>query len=473
MPKSRIKIKRPVNHDKIEISTQEMNGLFPEEPKKKIQDNAPLSERMRPNTLDEFVGQKHLVGPGKSIRILIENNEPVSMILWGPPGVGKTTLALIIANSVKADFIQLSAVSSGVKDVRDAINKAEYNLKNTGKKTILFIDEIHRFNKAQQDSLLQSVEKGIITLIGATTENPSFEVIPPLLSRCRVFILEELNEDDFLFLIDNALKNDVELSKKKIEIENKDILIQFSAGDARRLLNGLELAIKLQKPSEVTDESSYETGVIKITNEILKEAFQTKYAKYDKNAEEHYNIISAFIKSVRGSDPDAAVYWMARMLIGGEDPKYIARRMIILASEDIGNADPYALTLATSAFTAIDYIGMPEAQIILAQAATYLASAPKSNSAIIAIGQANSAVEKLPAYGVPIHLRNAPTKFMKGLGYGRDYKYSHNYEESFEIQDYLPEEIKDHIYYHPSDHGEEAKIKERLNKLWGDKKKRD
>jgi putative ATPase len=464
MPKSRLKIERNVSNDKIENNMQEMNGLFPEEPKKKIKDNAPLSERMRPKTLDEFVGQQHLVGPGKSIRILIENNEPVSMILWGPPGVGKTTLALIIANLVKADFIQLSAVSSGVKDVRDAIAKAEFNLKNTGKKTILFIDEIHRFNKAQQDSLLQSVEKGIITLIGATTENPSFEVIPPLLSRCRVFILEELDKDDFLFLLDNALKNDVELSKKKIEIENKEILIQFSAGDARRLLNGLELAVKLQKPDE--------NDVIKITNEILKEAFQTKYAKYDKGAEEHYNIISAFIKSVRGSDPDAAVYWMARMLKGGEDPKYIARRMIILASEDIGNADPYALTLATSAFTAIDYIGMPEAQIVLAQAATYLASAPKTNSAVVAIGQANSDVENLPAYGVPIHLRNAPTKFMKGLGYGRDYKYSHNYEESFEVQDYLPEEIKDNIYYHPSDHGEEAKIRERLNKLWGEKKKR-
>jgi putative ATPase len=464
MPKSRLKIERNVSNDKIENNMQEMNGLFPEEPKKKIKDNAPLSERMRPKTLDEFVGQQHLVGLGKSIRILIENNEPISMILWGPPGVGKTTLALIIANSVKADFIQLSAVSSGVKDVRDAIAKAEFNLKNTGKKTILFIDEIHRFNKAQQDSLLQSVEKGIITLIGATTENPSFEVIPPLLSRCRVFILEELDKDDFLFLLDNALKNDVELSKKKIEIENKEILIQFSAGDARRLLNGLELAVKLQKPDE--------NDVIKITNEILKEAFQTKYAKYDKGAEEHYNIISAFIKSVRGSDPDAAVYWMARMLKGGEDPKYIARRMIILASEDIGNADPYALTLATSAFTAIDYIGMPEAQIVLAQAATYLASAPKTNSAVVAIGQANSDVENLPAYGVPIHLRNAPTKFMKGLGYGRDYKYSHNYEESFEVQDYLPEEIKDNIYYHPSDHGEEAKIRERLNKLWGEKKKR-
>lgn len=471
MPKLRSKIKRNIEPEQVEDNTEEMNGLFAEEqPRKAKNTNEPLSERMRPKTLDEFVGQKHLVGPGKSIRILIEKNEPVSMILWGPPGVGKTTLALIIANSVKADFIQLSAVSSGVKDVRDAITKAEYNLRNTGKKTILFIDEIHRFNKAQQDSLLQSVEKGIITLIGATTENPSFEVIPPLLSRCRVFVLEELTYDDFEFLIDNALSKDKELSSRKIEIENKNILIQFSAGDARRLLNGLEFAVKLQKPEEA---DTNETGVIKITNEILKEAFQTKYAKYDKGAEEHYNIISAFIKSVRGSDPDAAVYWMARMLKGGEDPKYIARRMIILASEDIGNADPYALTLATSTFTAIDYIGMPEAQIVLSQAATYLASAPKSNATVIAIGQALGDVENLPAYGVPLHLRNAPTKFMKGLGYGRDYKYSHNYEESFEIQDYLPEEIKDNIYYHPSDQGDEAKIKERLNRLWGEKKKRE
>ncbi len=425
--------------------------------------NQPLAERMRPKTLDEFAGQKHLTGPWKPIRLMIENNDVVSMILWGPPGVGKTTLALIIANHVQADFIQLSAVSSGVKDVRQAIEQAEYNQTHLSKKTILFIDEIHRFNKAQQDSLLHCVEKGTIILIGATTENPSFEVISPLLSRCRVYILEELSKDDFLFILSNVLKNDCELNKKKIEIEDKNLLIFFSNGDARRLLNGLELAIKLAKTGR--------DGVIKITNDILKEAFQTNYIKYDKNAEEHYNIISAFIKSVRGSDPDAAVYWMARMLKGGEDPKYIARRMIILASEDIGNADPGALTLATSAFTAIDYIGMPEAQLVLSQAATYLASCPKSNASLMAIMDANDDVNNKPAYDVPIHLRNSPTKLMKELGYGKDYMYSHDYEEHFKEQLYLPEELKDKVYYKPTDIGAESKIKQRLNEWWKNKKR--
>ena len=424
---------------------------------------APLAERMRPDTLDDFAGQKHLVAAGKPIRQMIESGDVVSMILWGPPGVGKTTLALIISNLVKSEFIQLSAVSSGVKDVRSAIEQADYNQKHLGKKTILFIDEIHRFNKGQQDSLLHSVESGIITLIGATTENPSFEVISPLLSRCRVYILEELTKDDFLYLIANALNNDAELKNKKVEIENKDILIQFSGGDARRLLNGLDLAVKLAKPDE--------HGVIHITTEIIKEAYQANYIKYDKNAEEHYNIISAFIKSVRGSDPDAAVYWLARMLKGGEDPKFIARRMIILASEDIGNADPYAITLATSAFTAIDYIGMPEAQLVLAQAATYLASAPKSNASTIAIGKASSDVTNLPAYDVPLHLRNAPTKLMKELNYGKDYQYSHDYEGHFSDQQFLPEELKDKVYYSPTDSGAEAKIRQRLLDWWKNKKR--
>ena len=423
----------------------------------------PLAERMRPGTLDDFVGQKHLVGPGKPIRSMIENNDIVSMILWGPPGVGKTTLALIIANLVKTEFVQLSAVSSGVKDVRQAIEQAAYSQKHLGKKTILFIDEIHRFNKGQQDSLLHSVESGTIILIGATTENPSFEVISPLLSRCRVYVLEELSKDDFLFIISSALNNDVELKEKKIEIEDKDILIQFSGGDARRLLNGLDLAVKLAKPDK--------KGVIKLTNDVIKEAYQANYIKYDKNAEEHYNIISAFIKSIRGSDPDAAVYWLARMLKGGEDPKFVARRLIILASEDIGNADPYAITLATSAFTAIDYIGMPEAQLVLSQAATYLASCPKSNSSTIAIGQANSDVENLPAYDVPLHLRNAPTKLMKDLDYHKGYKYSHDFEGNFAEQDYLPKELKDKVYYRPSDNGAEAKIKQRLLEWWKNKKR--
>ncbi len=385
------------------------------------------------------------------------------MILWGPPGVGKTTLALIIANLVKAEFIQLSAVSSGVKDVRAAIEQADYNQKHLDKKTILFIDEIHRFNKGQQDSLLHSVESGTITLIGATTENPSFEVISPLLSRCRVYVLEELSKDDFLYIIASALNNDVELKEKKIEIENKDILIQFSGGDARRLLNGLDLAVKLAKPNE--------GGIIRLTGDVIKEAFQANYIKYDKNAEEHYNIISAFIKSVRGSDPDAALYWLARMLKGGEDPKFIARRMIILASEDIGNADPYAITLATSAFTAIDYIGMPEAQLVLAQAVTYLACCPKSNASTIAISKANADVENLPAYDVPLHLKNAPTKLMKELNYGKDYQYSHDFVGHFSEQEFLPAELKDKVYYKPTDIGAEAKIRQRLLEWWKNRKR--
>ena len=406
---------------------------------------------MRPKTLEQFVGQKHLVDKGKPIRIMIEKNDVVSMIFWGPPGVGKTTLALIIANLVKAEFIQLSAVS-----------KAQFNLSRHDKRTILFIDEIHRFNKAQQDSLLHSVEKGTVILIGATTENPSFEVISPLLSRCRVFVMEELSKDDFLFIMANALNNDVLLSKLKIEIEDKNFLIALSGGDGRRLLNGIELAVKLSKPGK--------SGIIKLTNDIFKEAFQAKYIKYDKNQEEHYNIISAFIKSMRGSDPDAAIYWLARMLKGGEDPKFVARRMLILASEDIGNADPYALTLATSTFTAVDYIGMPESQIILSQTAAYLACCPKSNAAVAAIGAANEDVENLPNYDVPLHIRNAPTKLMKELGYGKDYKYSHSFEGHFKYQQYLPDELKNKVYYFPGEFGTEAKFKKRLQELWKNKK---
>lgn len=413
----------------------------------------PLAERLRPNNLEEFFGQDHLIGKGKPIRQMIDNKSIVSMILWGPPGVGKTTLALIISKLIESEFIQLTAVSSGVKDVREAISNAEKNQKYYNKKTILFIDEIHRFNKSQQDSLLHSVEQGLLTLIGATTENPSFEVISPLLSRCRVFTLEELGKSDFEKIIVRALKFDPVFKDFNIKIIDINFLISMSNGDARRLLNGLEFAFRLTQA---------ENGVYNITNDILKDAFQTNYIKYDKNAEEHYNIISAFIKSLRGSDPDAAVYWLARMLQGGEDPKFIARRMIILASEDIGNADPYAITLAVSTFNAVDSIGMPEARIILSQCATYLACSPKSNSSYMAISKAEQDVNELPAYGVPLHLRNSPTKLMKELGYGKDYKYAHDYEGHWIKMDFLPQEIKDKIYYEPSDNGREEKFKKFL-----------
>ncbi len=424
----------------------------------------PLAERMRPKTLDEFAGQEHLVGKDKPIRLMIEKNEPVSMILWGPPGVGKTTLAIIIAEQTKTNFIQLSSVSAGVKDVRDAIERAKYLRDKQGKKTILFIDEIHRFNKAQQDSLLHSVEKGIVILIGATTENPSFEVISPLLSRCRLYILEELKYKDFKKIIKNTFEKDSLFKGKKVLLEDEKFLIRMCGGDARKLLNALEFAIKITKPKQ---KNTYI-----ITNDIIKEVFQTRYIKYDKNLEEHYNIISAFIKSIRGSDPDAAVYWLGRMLKGGEDPKFIARRMIILASEDIGNADPYAITLAVSTFTAVDYIGMPEARIVLSQCATYLASCPKSNASYLAIENAMHDVESHPDYEVPLHLRNAPTKLMEELGYGNDYKYAHNFEGHYVDQQYLPDELKDKVYYFPTNIGREEKIKQRLKAL-NPKKKRD
>ncbi len=425
---------------------------------------SPLAERIRPNSLSEFIGQTHLLSEGKSLRILIEKDEVPSMILWGPPGCGKTTLARLIAQHTKASFFQLSAVTSGVKEVRDIIEYAEKNIKHKNKRTILFIDEIHRFNKAQQDALLHSVEDGVITLIGATTENPSFEVISPLLSRCRIYILEPLSKHELIQILKNAITNDVYLRSQKIQIVDEviDYLILLSGGDARVMLNGFETCVKIAKPDKENEKQ--------ITREVVESAFQRKTLKYDKSGEEHYNIISAFIKSIRGSDPDAAVYWLARMLEAGEDPKFIARRMIILASEDIGNADPYALTLATSCFTAIDYIGMPEGRIVLAQTATYLASVPKSNASYKAIETAIEDVRNLPNEPVPIHLRNAPTKLLKELGYGEDYKYAHNYDNNFIEQQYLPDNLKDKVYYKPTESGREKTLKDRLNNLW--KKKR-
>ncbi len=425
---------------------------------KAVANAAPLAERVRPNTLLEFVGQEHLLGEGKPLRVLIESDQLPSMIFWGPPGSGKTTLARIVANHTKAEFFQLNAVASGVKEVREVLDRAATNLKHYAKRTILFIDEIHRFNKAQQDALLHSVEDGVITLIGATTENPSFEVISPLLSRTRIYVLEPLTAEHLNTIIDHALAVDPVLKKIPIQVADRDYLILLSGGDARMMLNGLETAVRLTRPA--ADNARM------VGKKEIEAAFQRKYVTYDKTGAQHYNIISAFIKSVRGSDPDAAVYWLARMLEGGEDPKFIARRMIVLASEDIGNADPYGLTLATSCFTAVDYIGMPEARLVLAQTATYLASCPKSNASYLAIGEAMKDVQSKPDEPVPLHLRNAPTKLMEDLGYGGEYRYSHDFDNHFVEQQYLPDRLKTTVFYRPTDIGKEKSIRERLNSWW-------
>jgi putative ATPase len=420
----------------------------------------PLAERCRPHTLDDFQGQRKLLADGKPLRVMIDNDSISSMILWGPPGTGKTTLAKIISEATNSEFYQMNAVSSGVKEIRNIIDIARQNLL-LNKRTILFIDEIHRFNKAQQDALLSSVETGEIILIGATTENPSFEVIPALRSRSRTFILESLQKTDLEKIIDNALSTDILLKELNVAEVDKDFLIYISGGDARTLLNVFEACIM----HDINNEK------IVISKESVENIIQQKNIIYDKAGEEHYNLISAFIKSLRGSDPDAALYWLARMLEGGEDPLFIARRMLVLASEDVGNASPNGLLLAEAAFSAVDKIGMPEARIILAQCATYLASAPKSNASYMGISKAYEDVKNKELYPVPVHLRNAPTSFMKNLGYGKEYKYPHDFENNFTSQDYLPKEIADKQYYHPSENGQEKNLKERLKVIWKGKKK--
>jgi putative ATPase len=421
----------------------------------------PLAERLRPSNLDDLIGQEHLTGKGSILRKAIENKRIPSIILWGPPGVGKTTIANIIAHHLQVPFYRLSAISSGVKEVREVIDKAR-NEKNA----ILFIDEIHRFNKGQQDALLGAVEKGIITLIGATTENPSFEVTSALLSRCQVYILKPLDRNNLIALLNHAIKADEILSKININVEETEALINLSGGDARKLLNLLELAILQQ--NEFAQESDTNNNFI-ITDQIIMNAAQQKVALYDKKGEQHYDIISAFIKSIRGSDPNAAVYWLARMIEGGEDVKFIARRMVILASEDIGNANPTAIVLATNTFQAVNVIGYPEANIILSQCATYLASSPKSNSSVEAIGKAQSLVRQYGDLPVPLAIRNAPTKLMKNLDYGKDYKYAHSYENNFVPMEFLPEKIKDTLIYKPGKNAREEEIRKFLRERWKEK----
>ena len=419
--------------------------------------NIPLAERCRPDSLETFVGHEEMIAPGTALYESIKQDRLKSLILWGPPGVGKTTLAKVISHEVKAEFIAISAVTSGVADVRKTIEKARQNRKYFSKPTILFIDEIHRFNKAQQDALLHVVEDGTITLIGATTENPSFEVISPLLSRCQVYQLQLLSNDHIKQVVNQALKKDALLIEKQVKIADWESLYILSDGDARRALNTIEKAVDLLATTKPP---------LTLTKDIFEKAAQKKVLYYDKSGEFHYNLISAFIKSLRGSDPDAAVYWMARMLEAGEDPKFIARRMLILASEDVGNADPQALTIATSGFTAVTYIGMPECQIILSQVATYLASAPKSNASYMAIRKALREVREQPEMQVPLKLRNAPTGLMKKLDYGKDYQYAHDYENHFILMNYLPDSIKDRIFYEPTDMGYEKTIQTRLKTLW-------
>ena len=421
---------------------------------------APLAERLRPQTLDDYIGQKHLVGPDAVLRKMIDSGRISSFILWGPPGVGKTTLAQIIAHRLETPFYTLSAVTSGVKDVREVIEKARNNRFFTQASPILFIDEIHRFSKSQQDSLLGAVEQGTVTLIGATTENPSFEVIRPLLSRCQLYVLKSLTKDDLLELLHKAVERDVILKTKHIEFRETDAMLRYSGGDARKLLNILELVVEADGTDQVV-----------ITGALVAERLQQNPLAYDKGGELHYDTISAFIKSIRGSDPDAALYWLARMIEGGEDPSFIARRLVISASEDIGLANPNALLLANAAFEAVMKIGWPEGRIPLAEATVYLATSPKSNSAYKGINDALQLVRQTGNLPVPLHLRNAPTQLMEELGYGKDYKYAHDYQGHFVEQQFLPDDIRNKRIWHAQENAAEAKLQERMLHLWKDRYK--
>lgn len=418
----------------------------------------PLAERMRPRTLDAYVGQKHIVGKGAVLRSMIDSGRIASFILWGPPGVGKTTLAQIIANKLETPFYTLSAVTSGVKDVREVIEKARQNRFFTTASPILFIDEIHRFSKSQQDSLLGAVEKGIVTLIGATTENPSFEVIRPLLSRCQLYVLKPLEREDLEELLHRAVTEDEELRKRTIVLQETDAMLRYSGGDARKLLNILELVVESEGSDSVT-----------ITDEMVANRLQQNPLAYDKGGDMHYDIISAFIKSIRGSNPDAALYWLARMIEGGEDPKFIARRLVISASEDVGLANPNALLLANAAFDAVNKIGWPEGRIPLAEATVYLATSPKSNSAYLAVDEALACVRKTGNQPVPLHLRNAPTQLMKSLGYHDGYKYAHDFPDHFVEQQYLPDQLKDSRFWHAQHSPSEEKQYQWMLRCWGDR----